>query len=511
MITPRTPCSRSILWRQLLVVVLLLFAVPNGGDSLHAGWETYAPIDLQMFNPAADEVWLAGSNHSLNCVASDWDCHTETGPDQDSVTCWWTVGAGTIVGSFVGETVTYNCPDTSGQATITVHCDDNYGTDTSLAEENEVTKYETVSVVVAQVEWVEFGGTAKNGLTKKDANQWNPETENFKTDYTEPVPGKAWVRNSLADPVCYTKGATGEGCTTKVQISFAQALTESATITFEGKEGGNLRFQATAQQASGTTVTIGPMNLYTGVSLPNSVYWDTWGLGWSYKVPNGTNNSIAVGSSSNPRFITWGSPNGSTVTAKRMDWTSAAASGATSVTSIAQAVGDYWNANTILGDDNNGDNAWHLLDKGTINNDHFLACYNVLFALRLLGIAEADVHRDKVWASTDSPPSSHYASDVTDQEMDGNNWLFFTKSAEGGDWPWFAYTGFYRVKDGNTWKYWTIFDRAGPYVGDAGSFEESDKDARFQILDAIRDACGPTLFWQKWDKQGEKVALPDWG
>lgn len=508
----RLPWKHSVLltWRTpawLCVAIILLTC----RMAISAQYAAGTPItDVSITNPTEDEVWLAGSNHTLTCTTStdtDRRCITKWEDVSDSVTHYWE-GTGTFKDNDnIGTSVTYICTNAAGNNNVKVYANDDYApaNNTAIVNESPKSDSETISVVVPTLEWVEFGGTNKHTLYKKDANPWNPGNENYASNYTTAVPNKAWVRDpALTDPVCYTKGSNGAQVTTS--INFASiSITEESTVNIEGVTDAFHPFASNGINVSGEETTVPAMN--TDVAFADVVKGTPWSITWSYKVPTGSNTWIAIGTSQNPCYTTWGTPDGSTVTAKRMNWAAYVRSGnATTVTQLGQNIGDGWNADTIFGQ-NNFSNYWEPLDKGVHKNDCLAASVGTVTALKLLGVPAADTGTQKSWASSDDQrPNPNYNSDVTDEEIQGGLKLWYTDNAENPAWPWNRFEGNYKVKDGTTWKYWAVFGRMGPKIGTGANDAEKDKSARYQILDAARNAAGAN-FWQKWGGVGAKITL----
>ncbi|NQT53075.1 hypothetical protein HQ576_13540 [bacterium] len=80
--------------RAVVMAVCLLVAWVLGGLAGVPAWAAYAPDpiygDVEIGNPTADDVWLAGSLHTVTCDFADSDCNLETGETEaDGVICTW--------------------------------------------------------------------------------------------------------------------------------------------------------------------------------------------------------------------------------------------------------------------------------------------------------------------------------------------------------------------------------------------------------------------------------------
>jgi hypothetical protein len=505
----------------------LWLCVALGAALCYAAWLGYAGADtftvhtvltyVSITNPTANEVWLAGSDHDVSCTTStDEDCNTDTGQVvQDSVSHWWITYDGSFKnGTYIGTSgVTYICRDTSGTDTIFVYADDDYAPDnnTYLADDTPECDTKSVSVVIPQLEWVQFGGTSKHTLYKKDAAQWNVENEDYATNYATAVPNKAWVRDPLLkDPVCYTKNAGGAQVTASINFTTPDAVTEASTVNLKATDGSQEDiFTRTGVSVSVADTTVPAMNMAT--ALMDYVQYLQWELVWRYKVPSGSNTWIELGTSNNYLFVTWGTPNGSTVTAKRMLWATYVCTYSDSVAylgySMAHAVHDY----TIFGGDN-PTNRWQALDY-ILSNDCLASSALAVTALQLLGIPTSACDSQVSYPSTVPTSDPDYPADVTIIEYDGepgeDTQLMF--SMDGGDSNWNFFEGSFKIQDGSTWYYWAVFsvnlDERGPFVGTGTTDSEKDKSARYQVLDDIHDSYG-YLYVQAYAGEREADDLP---
>ena len=478
----------------------------------YSAWGPYTPItDISITNPTANEVWLAGSDHTVTCtLGSDCDENLDTGQLKvDSVTHYWS-GTGTFKGGNVGTSVTYVCTDTAVANSITAHCNDDYApvSNTALYDETETGDTETVTVLIPQLEWVEFGGGSKHTMYKKDADPWNPANEDYTMDYATPVPNKAWVRDpALADPVSYTKATTGAQVTASINFATSQALTETSTVSIEGKEDSVQDFASTGINVSGAATTVPAMNM-VAVFVDTVGGWN-WQIGWSYKVPTGSDNWIALGSSQDDLYLTWGTPGGSRITAKRMNWAAyMKCDGDDTVTALGDDLSAGVNSDTTFGTDN-PTNRWEALD-GTKTNDCLAGSELAVSALNLLGVTDCNTQKSRArTVATDDPD---YPADVTVAEYDGvpnNDSTLLWYSTDGGAADWNRYEGSFRAKDGTTWKYWAVFsvggEERGPFIGTGTTDDEKDKSARYKVLDDLHDN---TDYVQKYGQVRAAADLP---
>lgn len=368
-----------------------------------------------------------------------------------------------------------------------------------------------ITVVQIQLESVTFGGTNKHTLYKKNypndpIDRWNPDNEDYASDYALAVPDKAWVRDpALSDPVCYTKGSMGSQCTATIELSIDPAIIEPGA-TIYGKAGSNTVFLTTAS-ISGSSATVGPMIHLC--PFANMVGGSPWTIDWYVNL--GEVDDIPAGTSQNDTYLTWGTPSGSQVTAMRMNWAAwLNCSGDTTVTQLADHTASGVQNYTVFGD-GNPIPEWAALDNEAppysdpnLKNDCLASSLLAKKALQVLGVPSADLGTQVSCASSDKTGDPDYPSDVTDTEyLDW--WVLMYTDNDGLDW--YNFEGSFRAKDGDIWKYWTCIPLNGPFIGTGANALEKDKSARYQVLDKIRDDNGAN-FYQKYDGQGQKVSLP---
>lgn len=143
--------------------------------------------DVTLNNPAASEVWLAGSDHTLTCsTVTDQDCNLETGlPETDYVTHWWTSTSGEFPGPTgnIGVSVKYVCNDVAGTETVHVRADDHYpadgSTDGFLADDLDDPRHKQRDVTVSFV----YGTAPPN----KQENETSGQAFGTSWPYTSPT------------------------------------------------------------------------------------------------------------------------------------------------------------------------------------------------------------------------------------------------------------------------------------------------------------------------------------
>jgi hypothetical protein len=72
--------------------------------------------------------------------------------------------------------------------------------------------------------------------------------------------------------------------------------------------------------------------------LPSSVSCLQTQQEWKYRVPTGSNEWISMGATGNPLYLTYGTPDASVVTKKRVEWVCQTAAGLSQITPCAHAI-----------------------------------------------------------------------------------------------------------------------------------------------------------------------------
>ena len=276
----------------MLVGTFLLLAGSSMAD------DRYEPADAitepDITNPVPNEVWLAGSDHSLTAFAYDCDWDTwEQEAVTDSVTFTWS-GTGTFWNSDnVGNPVTYLCTNSESNNTVSVSADDDYSgplapDDVALAPEDATeTIDETVSVIVPEPDELTFLDCDESGGAKHDKI----------SDASAPE----WTRNpSKSHPAAYTRSTSTTSKYTKVAVKFwdSSSLTEDSTVDVFGAGSGDAPFLGLYSTDSGEAWSSWPTSSTThtaDTALPLSVSISTGSIGWYYRVPSGTNEWIDMG------------------------------------------------------------------------------------------------------------------------------------------------------------------------------------------------------------------------
>jgi hypothetical protein len=232
-------------------------------------------------------VWLAGSDHTVTCAASDIDECTSTTAEvfdvDDSLTIWWT-GSGTFKnGQNIGTSVTYVCRNTAGTDTIVAHGDDNKPADAAAAaadansalfDEDAVTSTRTVAVIIPVLNTLEYktGSFTISDVTKPEYNRTGP------------------ARN---DPGAF-KQNTSPNCTAESKFWNATSLTNGSDVTVKGFTTGTDMNHWLA--ANGTFGTTWPSAAFThdGGPIISKVKKATYDTEWKYKVPSGSDTYITM-------------------------------------------------------------------------------------------------------------------------------------------------------------------------------------------------------------------------
>ncbi|MGC1272604.1 MAG: hypothetical protein WBC44_02765 [Planctomycetaceae bacterium] len=343
---------------------LLLFALSVGSLCPHAAAEEYdahTPItDVVMQNPTEDEVWLIDSPHTLTCSTStDTDRKRPSEEDPwedvgDSVTHFWSATGGQFKNNDnVGTSVEYICSHVADFYGITVYADDDYAPDNDpVVDEDAKSDSETIQVVGLEVFSVGF--TADHSLKKTPTpDPWADGAAAI----TDPIWILGGTDNAATNHVCWTKGEGGDTATVKARVS--KALTEEASFQLGGTGTGTWNW-GNCSIGSGSTES----------SEATCTHVQDWidkvskgGLtcNWQFKYPTGANVQRSLNSSSHSVYLTYGTPAGSDVTVKRIDFVCGAANGLSGLGECADAVFGQLNGSFDLESENWGpDPVWLL-------------------------------------------------------------------------------------------------------------------------------------------------------
>lgn len=285
----------NVLWRSLvwLCAVFLLLTCPLGmAVEYDAGT---AITDVSIRNLVADQVWLAGSPHTLTCTTSTdtdrcrADAQSQWQDIVDSVTHYWT-GTGTFQGNhYIGTSVTYICSNTAVNNNVTVHANDDYAPDnnTFIVDdrdgENEMIKSDTktVSVIIPVVDQITYGGG------------------NAITDVTAPEYDRATSKN---EPASYVMESTAP--TAALTFWAATSLTEASDVHVRAYiSGGDLLGWDGGDGSFGTTWPSAQFST-TNEVLRFKVGKVTYTAKWQYSCPTGSNTWIDATSQTHEVYVT---------------------------------------------------------------------------------------------------------------------------------------------------------------------------------------------------------------
>ena len=322
-----------------------------------------AITDVSISNPAANEVWLYDTLHTLTCSTStDSDrerpnSSAEWTPVNDSVSHYWT-GSGTFVDNDnIGTSVQYISPFATGDDVIVVYADDDYAPETNnfVVDDARKSDTETVTVVGLEVHKVGFGGD--HALQRTPTSEWDDGT----TAITDPI----WIKDdpdlAKTNHVCWTKGESDD--TAKVKCRVSTALTEAASFQV-GATGTATWTWADCSIASGATESSEATCEHT-VAWVDKVRSGSFTCDWKFRSPTGANTQRNLNSSTHNVYLSYGTPAGSVVTVKWIAFVCGAADNESDLTTCANKVfGDLTGSFDLTGTIWGPDPVWLLHNAG---------------------------------------------------------------------------------------------------------------------------------------------------
>jgi len=236
-----------------------------------------------------DEVWLAGSDHTVTCTTvTDIDCDYETGePVRDSVTHWWHGSSLNFKdNNNIGTEVVYIACDLAGTDTLTVKADDHYAPENNdyvaddYETEPEGDSY-NVTIVIPWCEQLDFCGIRNYDIYDNTAA--TPATIGLEFDRSASKNG----------PACQQKGER----VTLANVRFRDSTTltggktvmvrATGTVTFPWNSASWYTWDTDALTTTSTWDASG--------RVINEVhkYDNNFELNWEYKVTTGSNLPIS--------------------------------------------------------------------------------------------------------------------------------------------------------------------------------------------------------------------------
>jgi len=273
---------RAVSWPVLVAAIFAGVPLALGAFDADPDVMT-APV---ITNPAASEVWLGGSDHVASCSpAVDKDCNRGVTPNvlvDDSVSHYWTGSGEFKDNDFIGTSVTYICTTGPGTDTLTVYANDNFAPEwnTYLADDQETSDTETVSVVIPWIEEINFSGT-NNYAMKDDSNP--PVT--ITTEYDKSA--------GITKPACQLMNA--RVTLNPVKFRASADLTESTSVKVSST--GSVAFDE--HDDTWSTWDSGGISMTSSDDeygkTPNNVDdMQNFAMGWGYRVPSGSDETINI-------------------------------------------------------------------------------------------------------------------------------------------------------------------------------------------------------------------------
>jgi hypothetical protein len=249
----------------------------------------YAPDpiyeDVTITKPLETDVWLAGSPHTVTCEFEDQDCNLDTGElEDDDVICTWSGSSGTFKNGNVGLSVEYVCIDEEGTDWVEVSATD-AGV---LAPDYWESAYDYVAftTIVPAIDYVYFAGNYV--LCDVSDAEW--------------LAGRLG-QDAKSEPFVYKRSTSALVMRATIKAWHETNLTEGTEVKVQGSATFDRHdpFEMGTDSTGATFGTSWPSA--TSEWLRNqSQLWDTVEktsgcIAWQYRVPDGSNTWISLGSS----------------------------------------------------------------------------------------------------------------------------------------------------------------------------------------------------------------------
>lgn len=250
-----------------------------------------------------------------------------------------------------------------------------------------------VYVVGIKLKAVEFSGTGNHTLYKTGTDSWTDDryddSGDTTIDYAEWQDANGDGTPEVSEPVCYTKGSK-PSMKAVMSVVGLPAGTTSAKLRVKC---GNDEYATKELSMTGSSVEI--KDLVWKTALPDKVDNKDYTLSWEVSLDGGS-SYFGIGSSTNKFFVTYGTPAGTPVTAKRLNWSTSKAAGKADAEACSDEI---WNAVAEEAHFAYGGitDSWALLDGGVGDCGKLARCMS--HTLQMLGI-KSEV--EFVRASTDS-------------------------------------------------------------------------------------------------------------
>lgn len=236
----------------------------------------------------------------------------------------------------------------------------------------KLSKTVEVAIVRADLESITF--TSDHGILVNNDSDWTDSG----TPYGEPE----WIKGTaINNPITHTKN-------TKLTINVTVRVSP-AGLAFDliGTGANYMTFEKTGNTSSGADQTL---SITANVNLPDHIATLSNEISWKIKLIDPLNIEIDLGKSGPHKiYLTYGTPSGSVVTEKRMNWCVSLANGKVSDTDIADSIGpEAVNASHFGHDFFSLSNPWPVLGS---NGDCGTLSTLMKKGLELLGVLGAEV------------------------------------------------------------------------------------------------------------------------
>ena len=261
---------------------------------------------------------------------------------------------------------------------------------------------------------MDFLGTGNHALLKQGNDAWT--NDSFEDDGDVTIDYAEWQDNNLDgtaekdEPVSYTKGSSPD---MTVVLAISPGLTTSVGAKLRVNKGASTLIIKDVS-LSGTEITVSGLSWAT--ALPDNVANSTYSFSWAISLDGGA-TYCDFATTATQFFVVYATPQGSTLTAKRVNWCTQLANMQSTPDEIGDVVGPdavggaRFGTDSIFGSPPSLSTAWEVMDGKTADCGSLSTLMK--YELDLLGATGAEVRfvyaRHASWTGL-SQPSPPYAS-----------------------------------------------------------------------------------------------------
>ena len=462
--TSSTPGSGSVLFTSTATLNDSACGVDPPNPATVSG--TYAFVAVDSLTPSEGTLIPGSSPPTYIVCLGTGDVTVSAGPNPSVAEAYlpacWTFTGGDAVGA--GKTQRKVSKNTPSMTTFTCTA----GSSTK-----------TIKVVVLKTELKSIEFTSKNVVLKDN----NTDYTDSGTDYAAPE----WVLDPARNnPISHTKNSS---ITVKVTVKVQPA---GVTFNLDG-DGPNkdLDFESTGNSSTGGDQ---PITMTADSELPNEIATLSKSISWSL-----TASGVACNSwSSGPHtiYVTYGTPTGSVITEKRVNWACTIATGATSISGAAEKFRDAIAANPGFAVPRVWNlDSWQFLASGDHGDCITLA------KLARKGLEMVGIPAQERWSFPTADGSSGWpaVSGSTCQSETTETFSYMGQSFNAK----LVYTGnnfeaFFTVSDPAI-KAYTVYPPAGPF-----------QNQTYYYLEVLRSVTSDQFWVWKGTQTNGSVTVTDW-